>query len=98
MTATGTPTRVALPEVLDLTAAGPLARSLLAVRGSDVEVDASQVRRLGGQCLQVLLSAVNTWRADGNSLGVVAPSAEFSAGLKQLGLAPAALMQEEHKS
>ena len=95
MASTGTTARVPLPEILDVTAAGPLTKSLLALRGSDVEVDASQVRRLGGQCLQVLISAANTWQADSCSLGVVAPSSEFVAGLKLLGLAPSALIKED---
>jgi chemotaxis protein CheX len=66
-----------LPEVLDMTAAGSLAQSFLSHRGSELEVDASNVQRLGAQCAQVLLSAVATWRADGKRLALVKPSTEF---------------------
>jgi chemotaxis protein CheX len=74
-----------LGQVLDLNAAGPLANELLAVRGRDVEVDASAVERLGAQCVQVLLSARATWDADGVAFAVVAPSVEFTSTLALLG-------------
>jgi chemotaxis protein CheX len=82
--------------VLDLPAAGRLATALLAVRGQDVELDASQVTRLGGQCLQVLLSALETWRADGCALSVVQPTTEFISGLKLLGVDQRALVRGDH--
>lgn len=53
-----------LPAVLDLNAAEPLKAELLARRGQGVTIDASDVERLGGLCLQVLLSAKRTWAAD----------------------------------
>jgi len=55
---------IALSAVLDLRAAEPLKAQLLAVRGQEATLDASAVERLGGLCLQVLLSALATWRAD----------------------------------
>jgi chemotaxis protein CheX len=86
---------IALPETLDLVAARPLAQTLLSMRGSDVKIDASQVTRIGGQCLQVLLSAAATWRADHAILKVVAPSQEFIGGLKLLGVDPSTLVGQE---
>ena len=74
-----------LAEVLDLRAATPLSQSLLARRGTDLEVDASGVARLGGLCLQVLLSAVSTWAADGRALRFVNPSNAFREGAIRLG-------------
>ncbi len=74
-----------LPEVLDLRAAAPLAAELMARRGLDTELDASRVRKLGGQCLQVLLSAHASWQAEGGRLRVVAPSSDFIDGLALLG-------------
>ena len=59
---------VALVSVLDVRAADPLKTQLLSMRGRPVRVDPSCVERLGGLCLQVLLSAVQTWRSDGQSL------------------------------
>ena len=50
-------------------------------------VAASGVRRLGGQCLQVLLSAQATWAADGHAFDVVEPSPEFTESLALMGAA-----------
>ena len=88
---------IQLPETLDLIAARPLAKTLLSLRGSDVRIDASQVTRIGGQCLQVLLSAAATWRADHAILEVISPSAEFTEGLKLFGVPPSTLMPQDCK-
>ncbi len=80
-----TPQRVTLPAVLDLRAAAPLAAELKALQGADVEIDGSEVRRLGGQCLQVLLSAHASWEAMGGSLRFVNLSPEFEEALSLLG-------------
>jgi chemotaxis protein CheX len=74
-----------LPDVLDLRAAAPLAAELMARRGQDTELDASRVRKLGGQCLQVLLSAQACWQAEGRRFRVVAPSSDFTEGVALLG-------------
>jgi chemotaxis protein CheX len=77
---------VRLPADLDLTAATPLAQEFLAVRGRDVDVDGSETRRIGGQCLQVLLSAEATWAADGAAFRLSAASPELQAQLLLLGV------------
>ena len=69
---------LALPQVLDLKAADPLRAELLGLRGRDLELDASEVARLGGLCLQVLLSARQTWAADGRRLRLASVSEAFS--------------------
>ena len=74
-----------LADCLDMTAAAPLHRDLLSRRGQPVSLDASQVRRIGGQCLQVLLSAQSTWAADGQAFEIVDPTPEFTDGLALLG-------------
>jgi chemotaxis protein CheX len=79
------PAIVRLGQVLDLNAATPLAAELLALRGADVEVDASAVGRMGAQCLQVLLSARATWGEDGFAFAIVAASRELTAVLELLG-------------
>jgi len=61
---------VVLPPVLDIRAAGPLQAEILGLRGQPLTIDASAVERLGGLCLQVLLSARSTWAADGQTLTV----------------------------
>lgn len=80
---------ILLPETLDLAAATGLAKSLLEARGADLKIDGSQVRRLGGQCAQVLVSAAKTWQHDRVELNIVEASAEFQAGLRLLGLSSA---------
>jgi len=72
-------TVLALPAVLDLRAAEPLKAQLLAVRGQETTLDAAAVERLGGLCLQVLLSALQTWRADGQALTFVNASEAFTS-------------------
>ena len=79
------PAVLRLGQLLDLNAATPLAAELLALRGNDLEVDASAVSRMGAQCLQVLLSARATWRDDGFAFAIAGASAEFTAVLDVLG-------------
>lgn len=88
--------RLELAEMLDLRAATPLAAQLLALRGEEVTLDACAVQRLGGQCLQILLSAKATWEFDGVQLRVVAPSPGFVEGLQLLGIQSKQLLEEEH--
>jgi len=70
--------KLLLEPVLDLGAAERLHARLLELRGQPLDIDASQVERLGGLCLQVLISARNTWHADGASavLGHTSPAFE----------------------
>ena len=89
------PRVVELPEHLDLKAAAPLVGELLSHRGEELSVDASRVRRLGGQCLQILLSAAMTWKADEVPLAFVNPSPDFIEGLERLGIAPAEFIDQE---
>lgn len=79
---------LALPEIMDLKAAGKLTSDFLALRKRELLVDASQVRRIGGQCLQVLLSARATWEFDGVGLRISTTSPAFVEGLQQLGISP----------
>jgi len=88
---------VTLGDALDMTAAAPLAKELLGHRGQPISLNAGNVRRLGGQCLQVLLSAQATWAADGQPFEIVEPSLEFAEGLAQMGatdLCPLSLVQD----
>lgn len=77
-----------LAEVLDLSAAAPLAATLLARRKKATVIDASNVQRLGGQCLQVLLAAAATWKDDQAVFRIDAMSEEFREGLRLLGATP----------
>jgi chemotaxis protein CheX len=75
-----------LPQILDLKATVPLAEGILALRGSDVMLDASRIERLGGQSLQILMSAVATWHADGLGMEFLDPSEPFVQGLMLFGI------------
>jgi chemotaxis protein CheX len=79
------PAVVQLMPVLDLIAAATLAAELLPHRGHPLRIDASHVQRLGGQCLQVLLSAEHTWQADGAAFSIEGPSERFLADWRLFG-------------
>lgn len=67
-----------LPAVLDIQAAEALRVQLLDARGGPLALDGSSVERLGGLCLQVLLSARQTWAADGQNLVMNPVSGAFT--------------------
>ena len=85
-----------LAEVLDIKATVPLAESLLAQRGAELMIDASQVERLGAQSLQILLSAISTWQADGLSIEFIEPSEPFLQGLALFGVDPEQFLTSGH--
>ncbi len=84
-----------LPAILDLKAAAPLASALMARRGADITIGAGEVQRLGGQCLQVLLSAAASWREDQQVMRFESASAEFRTALELFGVSSDLLFQEE---
>jgi chemotaxis protein CheX len=90
--------RLNLPEVLDTAAAPDLADRLRSVRGAAVELDAGEVRRLGGLCAQVLVSAAKSWEADGAKLTVKNPSPEMIEALRLMGLQPGDLTAGEDRA
>jgi chemotaxis protein CheX len=77
-----------LPENLDMPIAGQLAEALAKRIGEPLALDASRVTRLGASCLQVLLAAARTWKAEGDALSLQNPSARFLEDLNLLGLEP----------
>jgi chemotaxis protein CheX len=79
-----TPAALELPGVLDLAAAAPLLAELRARRGGALNLDGSNVQRLGGLCLQVLLAAQDAWRADGCEFRLQTSDA-MAQGLRQMG-------------
>jgi chemotaxis protein CheX len=78
--------RLQLAEILDRAAAAPLLADLMARRGQEIVIDASGVRRIGGQCLQILMSAAATWSQDAVTFAVTSASPEFVAGVRQFGV------------
>lgn len=81
MAAATYPAELHLPAILDLQAAKPLANAIAGFRRRPLTLNASQVERLGGLCLQVLLAARTTWAADEIAFGVADSSAAFNAAL-----------------
>ena len=77
-----------LPATLDCKEAPLLLSRLRALRGQAVKLDASRVNRLSGLCLQVLLSARNTWTSDKVPIVIEDASAFFSKGWALYGAAP----------
>lgn len=80
-----------LPGICDLSAAAPMRSDLLKMRGGPVEIDAGDVQRLGGLCLQVLMAARATWQADGKPFAIIAASDAFHEGLRLFGIADLSL-------
>jgi chemotaxis protein CheX len=89
------PAPVVLPPVLDILYADPLRAELLGLRGQAVVIDGSAVERLGGLCLQVLISAQQTWANDGQSLTIDSVSEAFANQWNTFGAASSALGQGE---
>ncbi|OXE36043.1 MAG: chemotaxis protein CheX [Phenylobacterium zucineum] len=79
------PHRLSLIPNLDLQAAEPLRAELMALRGRPLTIDAADVNRLGGLCLQVLISARKIWSEDGHAFTVERASSTFSDQLAGFG-------------
>lgn len=84
-----------LPKVLDMLAAAPLLEAFMDRRGNPLVVDGSEVERLGGQCLQILLAARAAWAADDESLVLERCSDDLRAALATLGASPEALIHHK---
>lgn len=75
-----------LPERFDSAAAASVLDGFKRHRGSALTVDASAVRRVGAQGLQILISATRAWQADGYALALENASAELIDAAQLLGL------------
>lgn len=84
-----------LPAVLDLRAVEPLKAALLEQRGQDLTLDASAVERVGGLGLQLLMSAVKTWQADGKILTFLNVSEAMSEQWLGFGASPTPLVMQD---
>lgn len=76
-----------LPNVLSLGAAEQLRESFVQrlVVGSDIIVDASNVDAITTPCLQVIISAGNTFEEAGCNLSIGNPSPAFTNAFNDLG-------------
>ena len=86
---------VVLAPVLDLRAAEPVRGERLGPPGRPVRLDGSAVERLGGLCLQLLLSAIRTWRADGQALTFINASKALTTQWSAFGASPSDLSAQD---
>ncbi|WP_292054521.1 MULTISPECIES: STAS domain-containing protein [unclassified Brevundimonas] len=84
-----------LPAVVDLRAVGPLKAELMEQRGKAVTLDGSAVERLGGLGLQLLLSAIKTWQADGHALIFLNVSKAMNEQWLSFGASPTQLVAQD---
>jgi chemotaxis protein CheX len=75
-----------LPATLDSTMAPRLLADLLPLRGKPLRVSGEAVNRVSTSCLQVLLSAAATWKADGMPFSITTPSATLLESTRLLSI------------
>ncbi|WFE74026.1 STAS domain-containing protein [Roseinatronobacter sp. S2] len=86
-----------LPEVLDQRGAQIMATQLLDRLEQDVVLDATDVRRLGGAGLEMLISAQRQWQEDCKQFEIRNWSPAILKVLEVLGLDPQSLRVEVQK-
>lgn len=87
--------KLTLSSVLDLNEASALHGKLVALRGSDIRIDASAVERLGVQCAQVIVAGARAWHADKKTFAVETASDAFDKTMKLIGIDPNQLVAKE---
>jgi anti-anti-sigma regulatory factor len=87
--------QVQLHDRLDYQSVAPLISELSAINDAEVLIDASEIRHLGAQCLQVILSAVKTRSQAGQTTQIVNASDACIDTLELFGFTPETLTQPE---
>ena len=75
-----------LSPVLDLNEASVLHGKLMDMRGKPLSVDASEVERVGVQCVQVLMAGIRAWEEDGKAFSFTKASDAFDKTLQLIGV------------
>ena len=75
-----------LAEVLDLNEATELHGKLMSLRGNDLTIDASAVKRVGAQCVQVLMAAARNWDEDKKVLKIEKSTDAFKTTMQLIGI------------
>lgn len=78
--------QVDLPPLMTSGYAAELIGNLQTMRGRPIALDASSVQKAGALCLQVLLSARKTWKADGQPFCMTGVSEEMASRWQLFGL------------
>jgi chemotaxis protein CheX len=89
------PDVLALPGRMDASTLPQTYADIVQHRGADLDLEASHVDRFGAQALQLVLSALATWKEDGFRLRILNPSEAIRTAFDQLGCAPILTAQEE---
>ena len=79
-------TNIVLANSLDIREAQPLAAEIHQNSNNSIDLDASNVKRLGALCLQVILSARKTSQENGQTLSIKSPSTAFLEDLETFGI------------
>ncbi|MCF3641748.1 STAS domain-containing protein [Rhizobium sp. TRM95111] len=77
---------LSLAPVLDLNEAGALHAKLLELKGSNLNIDASSVERVGTLCAQVLMAAARTWERDNLAFTFAKASDPFMKTMQLIGV------------
>lgn len=80
---------LALPEIIDLVAVGPMHKALLDLRGVDLIIDAGAVRQINGLGLQLMIAAEATWMRDGHNLKTRNLAPALAEAFRLAGVQPA---------
>ncbi|MDE8349727.1 MAG: hypothetical protein POG74_09630 [Acidocella sp.] len=76
---------VELPTCFTTSIGSELISLLLAHRGSDLQLNGTNIRKFGAQYLQIILAAQAAWRADKHRFIISPTSDELIAGSELLG-------------
>ena len=77
---------LSLAPVLDLNEATALRDKLMALKGSNLTIDASAVERVGTLCAQVLMAGAKTWEADKRTYTFASASEPFLKTMQLIGI------------
>ncbi|MCA0432938.1 MAG: STAS domain-containing protein [Proteobacteria bacterium] len=77
--------KIAVPDYPTLSDLRALQAQFASSRRRDLEIDLTEVHRLGALLLQLLHCAAETWRADGTKLTITGMTESFSKTLDLVG-------------
>lgn len=89
--------KLKLAAVLDFNEASELRGKLLSMRGAALEIDASQVERVGAQCMQVLMAGAKAWEEDKQSFVFAGSSEAFVKTSQLIGINIEQLLAKENR-
>ncbi len=85
-----------LPEVFDQRAARSVSQQLMGQIGQSMKIDASEVRRLGGVGVELLIAAQRQWQDDNALFEISDWSKDALDALSRLGCDPGIFDMENH--